>query len=192
MKLSILVPTLNEPESIKYLQRLKSILNPQIAKYSGQVEMYIHDAGRSMPTGQKRNEMIANTDGEYIVQIDCDDIVPNYYVSELMTGIESSPDVVSFIGFMTTDNAHRKDFVIKLGERYEERRGIYYRHPNHLTCLKRSAVEKIKFRPIWVMEDYYYAVDLKQKGVLKTEVHISDKWMYHYCFVSNKKNYGRK
>jgi glycosyltransferase involved in cell wall biosynthesis len=192
MKLSILVPTLNEPESIKYLQRLKSILNPQIAKYSGQVEMYIHDAGRSMPTGQKRNEMIANTDGEYITQIDCDDIVPSYYVSEIMKAIESSPDVVSFVGFMTTDNVHRKDFVIKLGERYEERNGIYYRHPNHLTCLKRSVVEKIKFRPIWVMEDYHYAVELKQKGVLKTEVHIADKWMYHYDFKSKKNVKSRR
>lgn len=185
MKLSILIPTLNEPESISYLARLRGILDPQVAKYPGEVEIRIHDAGRSMPTGTKRNELIKNSDGEFFSMIDCDDIIPNYYVDELMKAIAHSPDVVSFIGEMTTDNAHKRNFVIKLGERYEERNGVYYRYCNHLCAFKRSVVEQIKFRPIWVQEDYYYATEIRDRKLLKTEVHIN-KNMYLYDFKSKK------
>lgn len=184
MKLSILIPTLNEPESINYLRRLRGILDPQVAKYPGQVEIRIHDAGRAMSTGQKRNELIHNSDGEYFSQIDCDDVVPDYYVDEIMKAIELNPDVISFVGYMLTNGADRREFTIKLGEKYEEREGRYYRYCNHLCAFKRSVVGHVKFRPIWVQEDYYYATEIRDKGLLKSEVHISDKWMYCYAFVS--------
>jgi len=186
MKLSILIPTLNEPESIKYLQRLKNILDPQVNRYHGEVEIRIHDAGRSMPTGAKRNELIKNSEGEYFSQIDVDDIVPDYYVDEMMRGIAMGVDVISFVGFMTTDGKNRKEFTIKIGERYEERNGRYYRYCNHLCGFKRETVGHIKFRPIWQQEDYYYATEIRDKKLLKSEYHIDNKWMYHYDFKSKK------
>lgn len=185
MKLSILIPTLNEPRSITLLKRLRSILDPQAAKYPGEVEIRIHDAGRSMPTGTKRNELIRNSSGDYFSQIDCDDVPAFDYVDQMMQGIDLDVDVITFRGYMTTNGANRRNFVIKLGEKYEERGGVYYRHPNHLCCLKRSLVESVKFRPIWQQEDYYYAVDLKSRGLLKTEHHIA-KDMYWYDFISKK------
>jgi len=186
MKLSILIPTLNEPESIRYLGRLRAILDPQVEKYRNEVEIRIHDAGRAMSTGQKRNELIANSEGEYFSQIDVDDIVPEYYVEELLAGINKGVDVVTFVGYMTTDGAHRKNFVIKIGERYEERIGCYYRYPNHLCCFRREAVKSVKFQPVWTREDFYYATEIKDKKLLKTEHHIDDKWMYHYDYKSRK------
>lgn len=185
-KLSILIPTLPEPESYKYLTRLNSILDPQIERFHGLVEKVIDDRGRHIPTGTKRNDMIAYSDGEYFSQIDCDDIVPDYYVAELMKAIEQEPDVISFKGFMTTNGEHRREFTIKLGEKYEERKGEYFRYCNHLCCFKRSTVEHVKFKPIWVQEDYLYATEIRDKGLLKSEVHI-EKWMYHYQFVHKQK-----
>lgn len=182
VRLSILIPTLNEPESINYLRRLNNILDPQIARFPGQVEKVINDAGRAMPTGTKRNELIKNSVGEYFSQIDCDDIVPGYYVDELMRAIGQGPDVVSFIGYMTTNGENRRDFTIKLGSKYEEKNGHYYRFCNHLCCFKRSVVESVKFQPLWVQEDYLYAKEIKERNLLKTEVHIGDRWMYHYDF----------
>jgi glycosyltransferase involved in cell wall biosynthesis len=185
MKLSILVPTLPEPESVKYLTRLKDVLGPQLNKYSGEVEMYIHDAGRQMPTGTKRNEMIKHTDSDYFCMIDCDDWVPTDYVERILRAIESGPDVITFNGYMTTDGVLRRNFVIRLGEKYEERNGVYYRYPNHLCIFKRKLVEHIKFPAIWVQEDYQWATTIRDKGILKTEVHI-DADMYHYDFKSKK------
>lgn len=182
MKLSILIPTLNEPESIRYLRRLRGILDPQVAKYPGQVEIRINDAGRSMPTGTKRNELIKNSDGEYFSQIDVDDVPAPYYVDEMIQAISSNPDVVTFNGYITTNGSNRREFVIMMSCGYYEDKGVYYRYPNHLCCFKRSVVEHVKFPPIWVQEDYKWATEIKNRRLLKSEVHIGNKWMYHYDY----------
>lgn len=181
MKLSILIPSL--PESQHYLNRLMSILNPQIVEG---VELIINNAPRSVPTGTKRNQMISDCSGEYFSQIDVDDIPSGFYVSEMLKAIEQGPDVITFNGFMTTDGINRRDFTIKLGENYEERNGKYYRYPNHLCGFKKAVVGHIKFRPIWVQEDYFYATELRDKNILKTAVHI-EKEMYHYDFIDKNK-----
>lgn len=185
MKLSILVATLPEPYYQNYLTRLNSILDPQVAKHQGQVEIIIHDAGRSMPTGKKRNEMINYSTGDYMCHVDCDDVVTNDYVDKIMEGIEKDIDVVTFCGWMTTNQRAHVDFIIKLGEKYEERGGKYYRFPNHLAVMKRERVERIKFPEIWNGEDYKYAKEIHDKGLLKTEHHIT-KQIYHYDFFVNK------
>lgn len=179
IKLSILIPTLPEPESQNYLKRLMSILDPQLV--NNPVEVLMIDSPRSMPTGTKRNDLISIAQGEYVVQIDCDDVVPIYYVSELLKAIEQNPDVITFKGFMTTNGADRRNFTIKLGSDYNERDGHYYRFPNHLCCYKKSLIQNIKFQPIWVQEDYQWAVAVKNSGVLKSEIHIEN-WMYHYDY----------
>lgn len=182
-KLDILIPTLNEPYYNILLKRLKLILDPQIAKHNGNVQIHIHDAGRKMTTGQKRNELIENSDGEYFVQIDSDDTVPNYYIDELLKAIESGPDVISFIGEMFTNGKDRREFTIKLGSRYEERNRHYYRFCNHLCCYKRSTVEHVKFPLKWVREDYEWALAVQR--YLKKEVHIN-KLMYTYDYRTKK------
>jgi glycosyltransferase involved in cell wall biosynthesis len=180
MKLSILIPTLPEPESQNYLKRLLSILNPQVENRTD-VEILTHDGPRSMPTGTKRNELIARSQGEYFSQIDCDDVVPIYYVSELLKAITQTPDVITFQGHMLTDGANRKNFTIKLGEKYEERDNHYYRYPNHLSCFRKSIVQHIKFQPIWIQEDYRWATELRDKNILRAEVHIPlQMYVYDY------------
>lgn len=185
MKLSVLIPTLSETYSIHMLSRLNEILDPQIQKHSDKVEKIIHDAGRFMPTGQKRNELVARAEGDYIIFIDSDDVVSEDYLELILKAIEEGPDVVTFCGNITEDGGPRKKFVIKLGEGYEERRGVYYRYPNHLTAMKRELVKDVKFPHIWIQEDYQYATQIKRQGLLKTEVHIH-KEIYLYEFNSKK------
>jgi glycosyltransferase involved in cell wall biosynthesis len=184
MKLSILIPCLPETESQNYLGRLMHILKPQIERYPN-VELLTNNADRTTPTGTKRNELISRAKGEYFTQIDCDDTVPIYYVSELLKAIKYSPDVVTFQGHMITDGTNKKNFTIKLGEAYEERNGHYYRYPNHLCCFKKSIVEHIKFLPIWFKEDYHWATSIRDKGLLKSEIHI-DSDMYCYDYKTKK------
>jgi glycosyltransferase involved in cell wall biosynthesis len=191
MKLAILIPTLPEPESQKYLQRLNAILDPQIEKYSGQVTKIIDERGRHVPTGTKRNDMIAYCDADYFSFVDCDDVVSKHYVKKLLEGIEKEVDVVTFQGWMTTDGAHRVDFIIKLGEKYEERGGKYYRFPNHLTAMKRELVERFKFPPLWNGEDYQWAKRIDELCILKTEHHIEDQ-LYWYDFKQFKPRNPRR
>lgn len=183
MKLSILIPTL--PERFDYLKRLKNILEPQVACVPNEVEIKIHDGGKNYTTGRKRNELISLCDGEYFVQVDDDDIVPMYYVSELLKAIQFNPDVVTFKGYMLTDGKNRQNFTIKLGSKYETVNNHHYRFPNHLCCYKKSLVEHVKFPDITITEDFQWASQVNYLGLLKNEIHI-DKDMYIYEFRSKK------
>lgn len=180
MKLSILIPTL--PERHDILSRLNNILVPQVAKHHD-VEIKYHDAGRQMTTGEKRNQLISNCEGEYFSFVDDDDVVPMYYVDELINAIQSGPDVITFIGHMTTNGKDRKNFTIKLGEKYDERGGHYYRFPNHLCCFRKSLVSHIKFPHQHVQEDYIWAKQLHDRKVLRNEIHLPIE-MYHYDYHS--------
>jgi glycosyltransferase involved in cell wall biosynthesis len=181
-KLSILICTLPEERNIAKLARLRAILGPQLCDV---VEVRQHEGGREVPTGTKRNELIDNCEGEYFCFVDDDDILAPTYVQDILKALESRPDVVTFNGWMTTNSKSRVDFVIKLGEGYEERDGKYYRWPNHLAVIRKSAVRGIRFEPIWMGEDYIWSKQIRDLGLLKTSVHI-EKELYHYDFESTK------
>lgn len=182
MRLSILIPTL--PERYQYLRRLLNILQPQVDRFPGEVEIRINDR-RGITTGRKRNDLIALSSGVYFVQIDDDDRVPTYYVSELMKAIEQMPDVVTFNGYMTTNGGNRQNFTIKMGLKYETNNNHHYRFPNHLCCYRRAVVQHVKFPDQTIQEDFQWASQLQKLRVLKSSVHI-DKEMYIYEFRSNK------
>lgn len=184
-KLSILICTLPEERSINKLARLRSILQPQIAKVYDQVEVRHHEAGRNMPTGTKRNQLIDNCEGDYFCFVDDDDILAPTYVEDILKALESNPDCVTFNGWMTTDGKARVDFVIKLGEKYEARDGKYYRFPNHLAVMRKEKVKNVKFEDIWMAEDYRWSKQIHDMGLLKTSIHI-EKDLYWYDFESKK------
>lgn len=183
MKLSILIPTL--PERHNLLTRINNILLPQVARYATQVEIKYHDAVKSITTGEKRNQLIQNCEGEYFSFVDDDDLVPVYYVDELMKAIAFNPDVITFCGHMTTNGASRQNFTIKLGSEYVTRNNHHYRFPNHLCCFKKSLVQHIKFPHQYMQEDYQWAKAIHDRKILKNEVHLPIE-MYHYDFISNK------
>lgn len=185
MKLSILIPTLPDDRSRTFLKRMNLILDRQIARHHGQVEKCIDDRGKHIPTGTKRNDLINYASGDYHVFVDVDDWVASNYVDLIMEGIEKGVDVVTMQGWMTTNGGHHVDWIIKLGERYEERGGKYYRFPNHLCAFRSDLVSHIKFPAIWKGEDFQWAKKVHDSKVLKTEHHI-EKQIYHYMYVSSK------
>ena len=184
MKLNILIPTLNEPWNITMLKRLRNILDPQIERYAGQVEIVLNDTGRSIMIGEKRNRMIADTDSEYFCFIDDDDFVNSYYVSSIMRALEHNPDVVTFNGWYVENNKTRKKFEIRLGHPYQDLPTKFLRWPNHITVMRRSCVDKVKFPPIKTGEDYTWSKEIRDRKLLKTSVHIEQD-LYTYDFVSH-------
>jgi glycosyltransferase involved in cell wall biosynthesis len=188
LTLAILICTL--PERFEKLKRLKNILEPQVERYKDRVFISVNDAGRQVPTGTKRNNLIEQTQSDYIVFADDDDQVTAFYVDEIVKAMESQPDVITFCGYMTTNGQHRTHWEIKLGNRYEERNGMYYRFPNHLSVMKRELVNLVKFPDVWVQEDYLWAKQIHDRKLLKTEVHIPLE-LYHYQFETTKPSYQR-
>lgn len=188
--LSICICTL--PGREKYLKRLMNVLLPQATAKFGLVEIITEDSPRAkdggISTGAKRNKLYFEAArGVYVVSIDDDDLVPCYYVHEILKAADSTPapDCITFIGHMTTDGVKEEPFEIKLGETYEQRNGVYYRFPNHIVPLKKATIDPFRFPDITLGEDSAFAYAIMGAGALKTEIHIH-KNMYHYDCWNNK------
>lgn len=184
LKLSILIATL--PERSHQYMHMIDLLH---VGTRDDVEVICDGRGRHIPTGQKRNELIQQCSGTHFCFVDDDDWVSNDYIEELVKAMTFNPDVITFRGWMTTNGGSRVDWIIRLGEKYEARQenGItkYYRFPNHLCVFKKQLVQYIKFPHIWQGEDYQWAKEIKDRDLLKSEVHI-DKELYHYQFKTHK------
>src|SRR6188474_3179710 len=101
MTFLILICTL--PERSNQLKRLTTELDRQKVKFPGLVDYKIHDAGRMIPTGRKRNMLIEQSQSDYFSFCDDDDMVSDNYIYYIMNAIElKQPDVITFRGFMTT------------------------------------------------------------------------------------------
>lgn len=180
MILSILICTL--PERAEKLKRLLDILRPQI---TADVEILTDDRGRHITTGQKRNELLHRAKGIYSVFIDDDDIVSHDYIEKVLQASRHNPDCITFRGYMTTNGFNRVNFVLRLGEKYEERNGIYYRFPNHIVPIKTQIGRQVAFENITHGEDYKWALQIKDRNLLKTEFYI-DSELYHYDYITKK------
>ena len=180
MTFLILICTL--PERANKLKRLTTELDRQKSKYPGLVDYKIHDAGRMVPTGRKRNQLIEQSQSDYFSFCDDDDMVSKVYIEQIMIATENNPDVITFNGWMTTNGTNRENFTIKLGSKYEKSNGHYYRFPNHLCAFKREKVKHIKFPDQWVQEDYMWAKNIHDRGLLKTEVHIEADLYWYDCY----------
>lgn len=178
----ILICTL--PERAAKLRRLTSTLDKQIIKHPT-VSYKIHDAGRSLTTGAKRNQLIEQSQSDYFSFCDDDDLVSDHYVNSIMNAIATGPDVITFNGYMTTNGFDRRNFTIKLGSKYEERDGHYYRFPNHLCAFKRDKVRHIKFPNQHIQEDWIWAKEINDRKLLKTEVHV-DSDLYWYDYITKQ------
>lgn len=198
MILSILIATL--PERTNFLTQMKAYLGP----LPEGVEIVEDAHGRNIPTGLKRNEMIKQAKGEWVVFVDDDDKVEPDYVHSILEALKQNPDVVTFQGtYLDACNPTRTviDWTIKLGEKYEARTqdGKYqmFRWPNHLAVIRKSIAGSVQFPHIWQGEDFEWSRILNDGVVvngtwvtgpnpkMKTEVHIPKK-LYHYIYVSNK------
>lgn len=158
----------------------------QAANLSEHVEIIPLPNNGHNKIGQYRNELIKLASGTHVVFIDDDDWVADTYVQDIVDCInESNPDVITFNGWMTTDDKSRVDFVLRLGEKYEDRNGLYYRYPNHLCPIKREIAVRVPFKNITHQEDYQWATELRDKKLLRTEAYIN-KQLYHYRFKTVK------
>lgn len=183
MKLSILICTL--PHRYNLLKELQNVLLPQLTP---EVEVRYHDAGKPMTTGRKRQLLLEAATGDYVVYIDDDDMVPSYYVYEMLRAIESGCDCVGINGIMTTDGAHETVWKLSKDYKNEDRREgnktVYYRHTNHITAVKRPIALAAGFPDKSNAEDKYYSDRLN----ITTEFTI-EKMMYHYRFSKHNKQY---
>jgi len=186
-RLSILICSL--PDRVNYIKRLKKSLKNQLTP---EVEVLVDFADRDEKTvGQKRNDLLKQSIGEYVCFIDDDDFVSEDYVRKIIKATDSKPDIVGFNTIITFDGVHpRKVNNSSANESWSHDIGkvpwdltphpiIYYRTPNHLTPVKRNLALDIGFPTINNEEDKYYSYGLMTK--CKEEVFIDDYLYFYDC-----------
>jgi glycosyltransferase involved in cell wall biosynthesis len=185
MKLSILICSIEQRSEL--LARLMAILDMQ---YDSEVEILVSIDNRQKKISDKRNELLDKAKGEYVVFIDDDDLVPDYYVSEILKAISTKPDCIGFDGYMTSNGKDKRNFKISnTFDKWYEKNGVYYRTINHLCPVKRSLALNAKFpRGINSGEDAEYSNRLRP--LLKKETYIN-KDMYHYDYWNTISTQGK-
>jgi|ERR1700733_2832658 len=155
-----------------------------------EVEIIVAVDNKGITSGEKRNLLIDLSKGKYIITVDDDDSVPDYYVQELLKATESDADCFAINGKITTDGIDEIEWRLSKDNAnvtiFENGKKVYLRTTNHITGTKRSLALLAGFPAKSLAEDKEYSIRLNPH--LKTEFKI-DKPMYHYRFSSHNKEY---
>lgn len=175
-KLSILIATM--PNRKLMLDRLIA----HIGKHED-IEV-IPDPSMLYNIGVKRNKLLQQATGEYVVFIDDDDRVSINYVWCILQACSVGSDCIGISGTITTNGKNERQWHIsKQYGHWHERNGVYYRTPNHISPVKRELALKAGFPEIKFGEDAEYSKRLLP--LLKTETIVKGN-IYHYDYWQKK------
>ena len=184
MKLSVLIPSLQSRSH--FLERVLDCLKKQIENNSYQevVEIKTLVDNGEQTIGQKRNTLKANANGEYICFVDDDDLLPDYYLQEILSRLNSGYDIITFYVEHIVDGSYKKLICPHLHIDNQEIKGcLFWTNMLHLCPHKKSISDLVQFPNINFCEDLEYSKAIKE--YCKNNSFI-EKIMYHYEYKSNK------
>lgn len=181
MKLSILIPTINTRRNT-FLPRILEQVYSQYDKLKdkNEVEILVLMDNKTIVLGDKRNLMIQQAKGDYVVFIDDDDRISNDYIESILEATKENSDVITFNSVVRLNDEQSK--ICYFSNSYLEDKNkpnIYERIPNHICAIKREIAKKVKFPSKTFREDVAYSILLKP--LLKTETNIP-RVLYYYDF----------
>jgi hypothetical protein len=169
------------PERYYFLRRLNEKLDPQIEKFKGQVSVLIDDS-RYKKIGRKRNDLLARATAKYTCFFDDDDLPSDKYVELMLEGCRRDVDCVEFVGIITDNGQNPRKFIHSLKyDSWFEKDSVYYRPPNHLSCIRASIAKKFKFPEINHGEDHDWSMQIQKSGLLKTQHDVNEVLYYYEC-----------
>lgn len=187
---SILIATIGERRE-KFIKLIEKLL-PQVEQYKGRVEILAYWNNFEKPLSEIRQALVEEARGEYISFIDDDDMVPDFYCSEIITAIHYNPDYVGWQMqlFENGDKANKSTYHSLKYDRWYEDDGGWYRNISHLNPIKKEIALKVPFdAPKGTAEDEAWAA--KVFPLCKTEEYI-DKVMYFYQYTRNDSTWQRR
>ena len=181
MTLSILICSLESRQ-----ESLRLLCAELSSQYKPGVEILAYVDNKQFSTGYKRQALINEATGKYIIFIDDDDWVEPYYIEELLKAAESDADCFAINGWITTNGKNRVNWKLSKNYKNETRGGVYLRTTNHITAVKRELALQVGFPDKSNAEDKWYSDRVVK--LLKTEYTIKPP-MYHYRFSTLNKEY---
>lgn len=180
--LSILIPTL--PNRIDCYYKLIKKLNHQIIlnNYQNIIQIISFLDTKEFTVGKKRNFLLNNAVGNYVVFIDDDDDISEDYLTQIIEATQSNADCITFLGEYITP-MEKKDFNISIIHKSNyENTEYYFRLPNHICPIKKEIALSSMFTDKNFGEDSDYSE--KVNKLIKNEYHIAKK-LYFYIFNEN-------
>lgn len=184
--ISVLIPSLTN--RIRIVAPLITELMQQSA--GTDTEIIINTDNKKISTGEKRNHLLRQAKGDYVIFVDDDDWVYPCYIEELIKASKSGADCFGISGIMTTNGQHEigwqisKDFENKTIKKNGA--DFYIRKTNHITAVKRHIALQVMFPDKSNAEDKFYSDAITQ--LVKTEYTITP-LMYHYRYETGSKEY---
>jgi hypothetical protein len=173
--LSVLIPTIfgREPK----LARLLLVLEPQV-RARADVELLTMLDAKTITIGCKRNLMLRAAKGEYVAFVDDDDLVATDYISSIVEGLVTKPDVLNFMvrveGYGPAKPCRYSLRFVDVNLAHE-----YQRRPNHVMVWRRSIAASVPFPDVRRGEDSAWAEAVVSRAT--TEVSI-DRTLYTYLY----------
>lgn len=183
----ILIATLGQ--RVDRFENLICSLMPQVRAYSGAVRVTALYNNGEHSLGEIRQALIETSDARYVSFIDDDDVIPSYFVSEVMSAIYHPTwlaNPVDYVGWQMqcyVDGSPLKPTFhsLRYDRWYDDANG-YYRDVSHLNPTLRERTLHADFRLGEPPEDVSWVDQVR--GQLKTETYV-DKVMYHYYSSSD-------
>lgn len=178
---TILIPTI--PQRAAQFERLLGVVLPQLDEHRGRVRVLAWRNRGTPRLAEIRDAMLLAAGTDYVSFIDDDDLVPDYYVAEVVRAIEQRPDHVGFLlDYCPAGGpAEVVEHSLKWSTWGRSVEGVLYRDFTHVDPVRTDFALKGQFaaaKPrraedrVWVKQVRPY---------LSSEVYI-DKIMYHYLW----------
>ncbi len=171
-----------------FLDRLLAVLRPQLSQ---RVELLLAiDAGQ-VSIGQKRQRLLEQARGEFVVFIDDDDLVSPDYVRQILTAIYRNPtaDAITYLSRRFCDGAFEANCSYSLRNASNEGSVVidgfktYTRWPYHVTPIRRTIALQVGFTNQDFLEDTVFAQRLRP--LLHSEEHIQA-YLYEYWWRTKR------
>jgi hypothetical protein len=183
---TILVPTLGERRPL--FERLMRGLLPQLDPFEGRVNVVAWWNNGVPRLPEIRQAMVFGARSEYVSFVDDDDLVPDYFVTEVVSALAERPDYVGWQvqcysdGHPTAVSYHS----LRHG-RWRNDGPRYFRDISHLNPIRRDLALLADFRRTKPgrPEDRAWVDQIRQTGKVRQEVMI-DRIMYHYLYSTSR------
>lgn len=183
MILSILICTI--PQRKELFETLIKELARQMNEIEERIEIKWNPEPRGkMTIGKKRQILLEESTGEYIVYFDDDDFPEPNYMRAIIEALKDKPDCVGLKIRMTTNGANEQTCIHSLvNKTWRKENNVYYRNVTHFNPVKREIAIKVGFEDIAFGEDKLYS-DLITP-FCETEVFI-DEFLFNYRYTNHE------
>ena len=177
--LTICIPTIKGREH-KFAKLLKHVRDQSLDK---PVEIVTAYDNREISIGKKRQLLLENSSGEYVVMLDDDDWVVDDYVAQVLSALHDKPDCVGFEMDCIGTPGRTASISIKYNSWERNVDGFdYVRCPLVESPMRLEHALKVGYEDKRFGEDHSFSIRLKDSGLLKKENYIK-KPIYTYLFT---------